>query len=214
MLLHQAQTQMGIKLDGSKSFSDDVLKIELTGPQLEHFSVIDVPGIFRNKTKGKTSEKDIELVREMVQSYMESPRSIMLAVIAANVDVANQEILGLAEKYDPSGERTIGILTKPDLVGRGSEPAVIGLMDGSHHNLLSDWHVVRNPGQAELEDEDTNRHLLEEKFFREEKPWRTIPKRDVGVAALRIKLQDALHDHVKRGFECKSFGARPHIHSH
>lgn len=77
-------------------------------------------------------------------------------------------------------------------------------MDGNQHHLISDWHIVRNPSQAELEDEDTDRHLLEEKFFNEHMPWRVVLERDVGVPALRTKLQDALQDHVKRGFGCKS----------
>lgn len=51
----QASEYMGIRLEEEisdivlKSFSDDVLKIELSGPDYEHFSVVDLPGLFRSK---------------------------------------------------------------------------------------------------------------------------------------------------------------------
>jgi hypothetical protein len=51
----------------------------------------------------------------MVKRYMDNPRSIMLAVVPANVDLATQEILELARESDPHGDRTLGVLTKPDL---------------------------------------------------------------------------------------------------
>ena len=45
-------------------------------------------------------------------------------------DVATQEILELANDADPHGDRTLGVLTKPDLVDKGAEPRVIDLVDG------------------------------------------------------------------------------------
>jgi hypothetical protein len=61
--------------------------------------VIDVPGIFKNTTPGLTSKPDITLVRDMVLSYMRNPRSIMLAVVPANVDIATQEIIEISREW-------------------------------------------------------------------------------------------------------------------
>lgn len=126
---------MGLKEPGvpdqaADTFSDDVLKIEICGPKQQHLSVIDVPGIFRNTTEGMTTDSDIEVVRNMVNYYMNNPRSVILAVVPANVDVATQEILKLAQKCDTKGERTLGVLTKPDLVDRGAENRVVDLVEG------------------------------------------------------------------------------------
>lgn len=115
---------------GADTFSDDVLKIEICGPKQQHLSVIDVPGIFRNTTEGVTTDSDIEIVRNMVNHYMKNPRSVILAVIPANVDIATQEILKMAQKCDAKGERTLGVLTKPDLVDRGAENRVVDLVEG------------------------------------------------------------------------------------
>jgi hypothetical protein len=106
--------------DGPKTtFSEDVLRLEICGPTQEHFSVIDVPGIFKRTTQGVTTKADISMVDDMVHGYMRNPRSVMLAVIPCNVDIATQEILERAEEVDPDGIRTLGVLTKPDLVDKG-----------------------------------------------------------------------------------------------
>ncbi len=115
---------------GADTFFDDVLKIEICGPNQQHLSVIDVPGIFRNPTEGVTTDADIDVVRNMVNHYMKNPRSIILAVVPANVDIATQEILKMAGKFDREGQRTLGVLTKPDLVDRGAENRVVDLVEG------------------------------------------------------------------------------------
>ncbi len=85
----------------------------------------------------------MNLVRQMVGRYLSNPRSIILsvcdefqfgrtslidvrAVVPANVDIATQEIIQMAEDADPNGQRTLGVLTKPDLVDKGAEDKVRG----------------------------------------------------------------------------------------
>ncbi|KAI1263545.1 P-loop containing nucleoside triphosphate hydrolase protein [Xylariaceae sp. FL1019] len=97
------------------AFSEHILRIEKCGPQEEHFTVIDVPGIFRTETQGLIIETDIALVMNMVKNYMKDPRTIILAIMPSNVDPATQEILKLAKQADPAMSRTMAVLTKPDL---------------------------------------------------------------------------------------------------
>ena len=125
---------MGLVPDesGSKgTFSSDVLRLEISGPREDHLSVIDVPGIFKRTTSGVTTKSDMEMVGRMVHGYMKNPRSVMLTVVPANVDIATQEILEKAEELDPDGIRTLGVLTKPDLVDKGAEKNVIVLLSSS-----------------------------------------------------------------------------------
>src|SRR5438094_427781 len=126
----------------SKTFSNDVLRLEIAGPDQEHFSVIDVPGIFKRTTQGLTTKEDMAMVNNMVHDYMSNPRSVMLTVIPCNVDIATQEILERAQDLDPDGIRTFGILTKPDLVDKGSETAIISLIEGKTHQLQLGWHLL------------------------------------------------------------------------
>lgn len=54
------------------------------------------------------------LVKNMVRRYIENPCKVIFAGLAANVNIANTKILDMAAEVDPSGQRTLGILTKPN----------------------------------------------------------------------------------------------------
>ncbi|CAG8876378.1 unnamed protein product [Penicillium salamii] len=160
--VHQAMGLSGSMGDDLPTFSLDVLRLEIIGPHENHLSVIDVPGIFKTTTPGLTSKSDITLVREMVLNYMRNPRSIMLAVVPANVDIATQEIIELAREQDPDGTRTLRILTKPDLVDKGAEDRIVELVEGKQESQELGWVVVRNLGQKDLQDSSKDRDVRSE----------------------------------------------------
>lgn len=71
--------------------------------------------------KKQQSASNVELVQDIVQSYMKEARSIILAVVSAKNDYANQIVLKLARAADKKGNRTLGVITKPDTLMAGSE---------------------------------------------------------------------------------------------
>ncbi|KAJ6188349.1 hypothetical protein N7519_003257 [Penicillium mononematosum] len=172
------------------TFTQDVFRLDICGPEEDNLNIIDVPGIFKNTTDGLTTKQDMKMVKDMVLSYMRNPRSIMLTVIPANVDIATQEILEMARECDTEGSRTQGVFTKPDLVDKGAEDKVIDLVEGKTSSLKLGWIVVRNAGQQQLLDQDSNRDVVESQFFREAHPWNNLPKEKVGIASLKIRLQE------------------------
>ena len=186
--------------DIPKTFANDVFRIEICGPDQQHLSVIDVPGIFRKTTSGVTTKADMAMVRNMVTSYMENPRSALLAVIPANVDIGTQEILDMAEVCDPEGQRTLGVLTKPDLVDKGAELDVIRILEGKSHQLKLGWCIVRNSGQQHLLDSPDDRHGREKTFFSKEEPWNMVAKDRVGIESLKSRLVDVLAELIRREF--------------
>lgn len=186
-------------------FSSDVLRLEISGPEQAHFSVIDVPGIFKNTSGGSTTKADMNLVQSMVRRYMENPRSAVLTVIPSNVDIDTQEIIELAAESDPDGRRTLGVLTKPDLIDRGAERAVVDLIEGRTHAKRLGWHLVRNPGQQQLGDPDMDRDELEKRFMRDVAPWKYLGKENLGIESLRQRLQGVLSGLVRREFPNVSF---------
>ncbi|KAL8965577.1 MAG: hypothetical protein Q9183_003776 [Haloplaca sp. 2 TL-2023] len=186
--IHNAM-RIGETIDGVKqTFSDDVLKIEVAGPNEQHLSVVDVPGIFRMAEEGKTTTTDMANVRAMAKRHMANSRSVILPVIPANVDIATQEIVDMAKVHDPKGQRTLGVLTKPDLVDEGAEEAIIDIMRGVRQKLNLGWCMVKNPGQKDLNEETFARHGSERSFFKDQAPWSTLDKERVGVASLRRLL--------------------------
>ena len=197
---------MGVSKSGSEdgedkpSFSDDILKVEICGPEEQYLSVIDVPGIFRKKTAGVTTEEDKIMVKRMVSTYMKNHRSVILAIIPANVDIATQEILEMAEEHDPNGHRTLGVLTKPDLVDPGAENEVINIIKGRNHALRLGWCIVVNPGQKALDSQSLHRHAEEKPFFATKDPWIVVPKDRAGIEALRIRLVGILGEMIEQEF--------------
>lgn len=90
-LIERAKAAMGISIHG-KAFAKDLLRVEITGPNRPHLTIVDLPGLIHSQTKQQSAD-DVELVQEVVTSYMKQPRSIILAVISAKNDFANQIVL-------------------------------------------------------------------------------------------------------------------------
>jgi hypothetical protein len=66
------------------------------------------------------SDEDVKLIQELVLDYMKNLRTIILAVITAKNDYANQIVLKHCHSIDPAGRRTLGIITKPDTLTEGT----------------------------------------------------------------------------------------------
>ncbi|KAL2148926.1 hypothetical protein VTH82DRAFT_1612 [Thermothelomyces myriococcoides] len=137
-IISEAKKLMGIGEDGTKRFSKDILRVEIAKPDVYPLTLVDLPGIFHSETTDQGLE-DKEIVDQLIWSYMSQEKSIILAVVATNNNLANQRVLQEAKKHDPERKRTIGVLTKPDLAGAGSanERKYLDLAKGreSMHNL-------------------------------------------------------------------------------
>ena len=184
---------------GQSAFSEDILKIELSGPQRDHLTVIDVPGIFRTPTAGITTKEDMKLVRRIVHSYIKDENTIILAVVPAPVDIATQEILTMADEVDPAGVRTLGVLTKPDLVDKGGERNVIDLVEDKRHPLVLGYCIVKNRSQQEIALKSADRNRAETEFF-SNPPWDCLAKDRVGISALKERLRVLLMDLTRKVF--------------
>jgi hypothetical protein len=195
----QANEKMGLRTDVSTGngavFSEDVLKIEVQGPHEDYLTIIDVPGIFRTTTQGTTKD-DMVIVRDLVKKYIKDDRTVILAVLPSNVDIATQEILELAEDYDKNGERTLGVLTKPDLVlEQSAQAAVCDLVKGKKRPLTLGYFVVRNRGASGSSKEQPEL----DQIFRQQ-PWIDLPQERVGIPALREQLMSLLVEITRREF--------------
>jgi len=128
-----------------RAFARDVLSIEIEGPSRPQLTLVDIPGLISTHTKNTTKE-DIALVASITEHYISSPRTICLAVVAAVTDYANQKILERVREHDKNGDRTLGIITKPDMAPKGSglEKSYIDLAKGEDIQLRLGWHVVKN----------------------------------------------------------------------
>src|SRR6202000_2667795 len=141
-------------------------------PNVLTLTLVDLPGL--TKVPVGDQPKDIERqIREMVLKQISKPNSIILAVTAANVDLANSDGLKLAREVDPEGQRTIGVLTKIDIMDEGTD--VIDILAGRIIPLRMGYGPVVNRGQRDIENKKAIQYALEAErnFFENHKAYRS-----------------------------------------
>lgn len=217
LIVEEACAVMGIGVLGM-NFAYDILRIEISGPKQDHLTLVDLPGLFHSSSKSQ-SDADKAAVFKLVGSYIERPRSVILAVVSAKNDIANQAVLNFAREHDPEGARTLGIITKPDTLPRDSpsEKEYIELAQNSNIKFALGWHVLRNRSFEENKTQTTTdqRDRTEKRFF-EDGVWNFFDPKHKGIQSLRMRLSKNLYQHilgelpglleeVERGLrECKS----------
>lgn len=194
-LVDAAKGAMGLNSE-TEAFSNDVLRVEVSGPEQPHLTLVDLPGLIHAEN-AKQSAKDVELVSSLVQSYMANARSIILAVVSAKNDYANQIVTKLARDVDPEGNRTLGIITKPDTlhVGSDSEKAFQTLAMNRDVIFRLGWHVLRNRDFDTRNCSAAERDEREKDFF-SQGIWTSLPMRTLGISALKPRLSTVLKDQI------------------
>jgi GTPase SAR1 family protein len=195
-LVEEAKAAMGIS--AGKAFSKHVLRVEISGPKMPKLTLVDLPGLIHSDNKQQSSA-DVELISDLVRSYMKNPRSVVLAVVSAKNDYANQIILKRAREVDPRGLRTLGLITKPDDLPRGSESEADYINLAGNDNIVFrlGWHVVKNRNYDSRLSSTEERDQSEKRFF-SEGVWRELPRDMVGVESLRQRLSKILLEQIKR----------------
>ncbi|KAK4666532.1 hypothetical protein QC763_301080 [Podospora pseudopauciseta] len=171
-LIDEAKLAMGISTHG-KAFAKDILRVEITGPDRPHLTIVDLPGLIHSPTR-QQSASDVELIQEVN-------------------DFANQVVLKLARAVDSIGSRTLGVITKPDDLTPGSdrEALYLSLARNQQFEFRLGWHVLRNmdseKGTSTLGERDAN----EAEFFRKGS-WTGLLFSHLGISNLRTRLSKVL----------------------
>lgn len=180
----------------------DILVVEKRGPDLPLLTLVDLPGLVRNANNDQSLD-DIKTIESLCDRYMKSSRTIVLAVVGGNSDYVQAPILTKARTFDPTGSRTIGVLTKPDLCESiGLEDKFIDLVNNKDKaNIFKlGWYVLLNPSPRESGQPwptPRERKQKEEEFFGRGK-WRALPSEMCGAEALKAKLSAQLQRHIGR----------------
>ncbi|CAN0053973.1 unnamed protein product, partial [Laminaria digitata] len=130
------------------AFSTETISVQ--APGLPDLTLIDLPGIVRTATKGQRSTVMAD-VNGLIQRFLEQERTIILAVVPANQDVATVDILERAKIVDPEGDRTIGVLTKPDLIGPGNEDEAAAVLKNVRKPLKLGYVMVKCRSQRDID---------------------------------------------------------------
>jgi GTP-binding protein EngB required for normal cell division len=112
--IQKTLTDLNLAVPAEQCVSDDPIQLRIYSPNVPDLSLIDLPGYIQ--VVGRDQPADMkEKIAELCEKYIQQP-NIILAISAADVDLANSTALRASRKVDPRGERTIGVITKMDLV--------------------------------------------------------------------------------------------------
>ncbi|KAK9766662.1 vacuolar protein sorting-associated protein 1, variant 4 [Basidiobolus ranarum] len=175
--------------------SPQPINLRIFSPNVLTLTLVDLPGL--TKVPVGDQPKDIEKqIRDMIIKYITKPNAIILAVTAGNTDLANSDGLKLAREVDPEGLRTIGVLTKIDLMDHGTD--VVDILAGRIIPLRLGYVPVVNRGQRDIESNKTITSALEyEKQFFENHPSYKSKAQYCGPPFLARKLNMILMHHIR-----------------
>nr|KAF6475298.1 MX dynamin like GTPase 2 [Rousettus aegyptiacus] len=131
--------------------SHELISLEITSPEVPDLTLIDLPGIARVAVGNQPQDIGVQ-IKALIRKYIQRQQTINLVVVPCNVDIATTEALSMAQEVDPDGDRTIGILTKPDLVDKGTEKMIVNVMQNLTYRLKKGYMIVRCRGQQEVTD--------------------------------------------------------------
>ncbi|XP_053505843.1 interferon-induced GTP-binding protein Mx1-like isoform X2 [Ictalurus furcatus] len=192
-LIRKAQNEIA----GALGMSDELISLEVTSTNAPNLTFIDLPGIVRVPVKGQPEDIG-EQIKSLMKKFITKQDTIILVVVPCNVDITTTEALKMAQKIDLLGERTIGILTKPDLVDKGKEDEVVSVINNDIIFLTKGYTVIRCQGQQEVVDRISLYEAIEkEKHFFIEHPHFRMPykagKATIPKLAENLTLELVLH---------------------
>ncbi|KAG8903351.1 vacuolar protein sorting-associated protein 1 [Tulasnella sp. 403] len=184
-----------LKTGKNAGISPIPINLRIFSPNVLTLTLVDLPGL--TKVPVGDQPRDIERqIRDMLMKYIAKPGCIILAVTAANTDIANSDGLKLARDVDPDGTRTIGVLTKVDLMDPGTD--VVDILAGRVIPLRLGYVPVVNRGQRDI---DTNKAISvaldAERAFFENHPSYRGKAQYCGTPFLARKLNMILMHHIR-----------------
>ncbi|SPO25359.1 probable VPS1 - member of the dynamin family of GTPases [Ustilago trichophora] len=184
-----------LKTGKNAGISPQPINLRIYSPNVLTLTLVDLPGL--TKVPVGDQPRDIERqIRDMVLKFISKPNAVILAVTASNTDLANSDGLKLAREVDPEGTRTVGVLTKVDLMDAGTD--VVDILAGRVIPLRLGYVPVVNRGQRDIDQKKlVSAALTAEKEFFENHPSYRSKAQYCGTPFLARKLNTILMHHIR-----------------
>lgn len=180
---------------GNKGISPVPINLRVHSPHVLNLTLIDLPGI--TKVPVGDQPPDIEeQIREMILEFITKDNCIILAVSPANQDLANSDALKLAKSVDPDGLRTIGVITKLDLMDDGTDAREV--LTNQLLPLRRGYIGVVNRSQKDIDGNKDIRAALaaEKRFFMSHPAYQDLAHK-MGTPYLQKSLNQQLTNHIR-----------------
>eukprot|EP01102_Stenamoeba_stenopodia_P021446 TRINITY_DN8644_c0_g1_i1.p1 TRINITY_DN8644_c0_g1~~TRINITY_DN8644_c0_g1_i1.p1 ORF type:complete len:754 (-),score=182.83 TRINITY_DN8644_c0_g1_i1:121-2382(-) len=179
----------------NKGISNVPINLKIYSRNVVNLTLVDLPGITRVPIEGQPLDIEFQ-IRKMIQQYIEKPNAIILAVTAANSDLSNSDALQVAREYDPDGQRTIGVITKIDIMDKGTD--AYDMLTGKIIPLKLGFIGVVNRSQQDINTRKPIKQALKEEaeYFSSHPIYRSIASR-CGTPFLAKTLNRILMNHIR-----------------
>lgn len=179
----------------NKGISPVPINLRIHSPQVLNLTLIDLPGMTRIPVGDQPPDIETQ-IRDMIMSFIRKDSCLILAVTAANQDLATSDALKLAKEVDPDGLRTIGVLTKLDLMDQGTDARDI--LENKLLPLRRGYIGVVNRSQKDIEGKKDIQAALdaERRFFLAHPSYRSMAGK-LGTTYLQKALNQQLTNHIK-----------------
>ncbi|XP_065197637.1 dynamin-1-like [Sycon ciliatum] len=184
------------RMTGSnKGISAIPINLRVYSPHVLNLTLIDLPGL----TKVAVGDQPVDIefqIREMLMQFITKGNCLILAVTPANADLANSDALKIAKEVDPQGLRTIGVITKLDLMDEGTDAKEI--LENKLLPLRRGYIGVVNRSQKDIEGRKDIKAALaaERKFFLSHPSYRHLAEK-LGTPYLQKALNQQLTNHIR-----------------
>lgn len=177
----------------NKGICPEPISLKIFSPRVLNLTLVDLPGI--TKVPVGDQPEDIESqIRGLIISYISNPNSIILAVTAANTDMATSESLKMAKDVDPDGRRTLAVVTKLDLMDAGTD--AIDILYGRVIPVKLGIIGVVNRSQQDIMDKKSIEDSLKDEAAFLQRKYPTIATRN-GTPYLAKTLNRMLMHHIR-----------------
>ncbi|XP_044030188.1 dynamin-1a isoform X13 [Siniperca chuatsi] len=179
----------------NKGISPVPINLRVYSPHVLNLTLVDLPGM----TKVPVGDQPVDIeaqIRDMLMQFVTKENCLMLAVSPANSDLANSDALKIAKEVDPQGMRTIGVITKLDLMDEGTDAKDI--LENKLLPLRRGYIGVVNRSQKDIDGKkDINAAIgAERKFFLSHPAYRHLADR-MGTPYLQKVLNQQLTNHIR-----------------
>ncbi|KAG8177307.1 hypothetical protein JTE90_018333 [Oedothorax gibbosus] len=176
-------------------FTSKPIPLKIYSRRALKLTLVDLPGIVKVAVAGQP-DSNVREVQSMVLSYIRPKECIILAVMPANQDLATSDALEIAALVDPERTRTIGVLTKPDLMDQGTDACEI--LKNKQVVLKRGYLVVLNRNLMDITaGRDIPHGLEQERIFFESRECYREWRHRCGIPNLQKELQLTLRQHIK-----------------
>ncbi|KAN0006787.1 hypothetical protein ACTFIU_004978 [Dictyostelium citrinum] len=182
----------------NKDISSEPIVLKIYSPKVIPLTLVDLPGLTRVAIEDQPPDIE-EKIKSMIINHISNPNSIILAITPANQDIVTSDALKLAQQVDPLGKRTIGVLTKLDLMDKGTD--AIDILLGNSVPLNLGFVGVVNRSQQDINNKKPIEQMLvdESKWFDQHPVYHRITNQ-LGTKYLAQKCNKILTRHIRDTF--------------